>query len=294
METIKRILDVLWQNTWLTLQIAIAMFGLMFLIGMALYLLARFSRNTFAKTLGPRAEVFITAWIGTPVHELGHAFFCLLFGHKIKSVKLFTPNSKDGTLGSVEHSFNKKNLYHRIGGFFIGAGPVMFGSLVILALLHFLMPQGKQIIATLQSDSFALHQADAGIPAYLRMVFEGLWTVGASMFSAENFNKWQFWLFLYLTMAIATHMELSPADLKEMAIGFLFIFLVMYVITLIYSLILSGATNLLLYTVPMIAYLNQFLFFALMLSSIYFATTYLLISVFTLMLKRKLVNPFTR
>lgn len=294
METIKKILEILWQNTWLTFQIAISMFGLMFLIGLALYLLARFSRNTFAKTLGPRAEVFLTAWIGTPVHELGHAFFCLLFGHKIKSVKLFTPNSKDGSLGIVEHSFNKKNLYHRIGGFFIGAGPVIFGSLVILALLHFLMPQGKQIIATLQSDSLALHQADASIPAYLRMVFEGLWTVGASMFSAENFNKWQFWLFLYLTMAIATHMELSPADLKEMAIGFLFIFLIMYIITLIYTLILSGATNLLLYSVPVIAYLNQFLFFALMLSAIYFAATYVVISIFTLILKRKLVNPFTR
>lgn len=294
METIKKILEILWQNTWLTFQIAISMFGLMFLIGLALYLLARFSRNTFAKTLGPRAEVFLTAWIGTPVHELGHAFFCLLFGHKIKSVKLFTPNSKDGSLGIVEHSFNKKNLYHRIGGFFIGAGPVIFGSLVILALLHFLMPQGKQIIATLQSDSLALHQADASIPAYLRMVFEGLWTVGASMFSAENFNKWQFWLFLYLTMAIATHMELSPADLKEMAIGFLFIFLIMYIITLIYTLILSGATNLLLYSVPVIAYLNQFLFFALMLSAIFFAATYVVISIFTLILKRKLVNPFTR
>lgn len=294
METTKKILEILWQNTWLTFQIAISMFGLMFLIGLALYLLARFSRNTFAKTLGPRAEVFLTAWIGTPVHELGHAFFCLLFGHKIKSVKLFTPNSKDGSLGIVEHSFNKKNLYHRIGGFFIGAGPVIFGSLVILALLHFLMPQGKQIIATLQSDSLALHQADASIPAYLRMVFEGLWTVGASMFSAENFNKWQFWLFLYLTMAIATHMELSPADLKEMAIGFLFIFLIMYIITLIYTLILSGATNLLLYSVPVIAYLNQFLFFALMLSAIYFAATYVVISIFTLILKRKLVNPFTR
>ncbi len=294
METIKKILDELWQNTWLTLQIAISMFGLMFLIGMALYLLARFSRNTFAKTLGPRAEVFVTAWIGTPVHELGHAFFCLLFGHKIKSIKLFTPNSKDGTLGTVEHTFNKKNLYHRIGAFFIGAGPVIFGSLVILALLHFLMPQGRQIIATLQSDSFALHQADAGIIAYLRMVFGGLWTVGTSMFTAENFSNWQFWLFLYLTMAIATHMELSPADLKEMTVGFLFIFLIMYIVTLIYSLILIGATNLLLYTVPLIAYLNQFLFFALMLSTIYFATIYLVISVFTLILKQKLVNPFTR
>ncbi len=294
MEILRKIWDVFWSTTLLTAEIAIAMFGLFFILGLALYLMARFSRNTFAKTLGPRAEVFITAWIGTPVHELGHAFFCLLFGHKIKRIKLFTPNSADGSLGTVEHSYNKRNLYHRIGCFFIGTGPIIFGSLVIMALLHFLMPGGKQIINMLQTDSFAIHNAEAGIIAYLRMVFDGLWTVGESMLTAENFRNWRFWLFLYITLAVAAHMELSPADLKEMLIGFLFIFLLMFIITLVYNLLFGSFTNVLFYTVPVIAYLNQLLFFALMLSIIYFTTTYLIISVFTLIIKQKIINPFTR
>lgn len=294
MEFLTKVWDVIWNTIGLTFGIAVSMFGLMFILGLLLYLFARFSRTTFTKTLGPRAEVFFTAWIGAPVHELGHAVFCLLFGHKITKINLFTPNSKDGTLGLVEHSYNKKNLYHRIGSFFIGAGPIIFGALIILALLQFLFPGGKEIISMLQKDSYAIHQAESGLIAYLKMIFDGLWTVGVSMFTAENIHSWQFWVFLFLTMAIAAHMELSPADLKEMGIGFLFIFLIMFVITLVYSMLFSSLKNILLYTVPFIAYLNQLLFFALMLSIIYFVVTYVVISFFTLIIKQKLVNPFKR
>jgi len=294
MEFLTKVWEVIWNTILLTFGIAVSMFGLMFILGLLLYLFARFSRTTFAKTLGPRAEIYFTAWIGAPVHELGHAFFCLLFGHKITKINLFTPNSKDGTLGLVEHSFNKKNLYHRIGSFFIGAGPIIFGALVIMALLQFLMPGGKEIISMLQKDSYAIHQAEAGVVAYLKMVFEGLSTVAVSIFTGDNIRNWQFWVFMFITMSIAAHMELSPADLKEMAIGFLFIFLIMFVITLIYSMLFSSFTNILLYTVPLIAYLNQLLFFALMLSIIYFVATYVIISFFTLIIKQKLVNPFSR
>ncbi|MBE0636932.1 MAG: hypothetical protein IH598_00255 [Bacteroidales bacterium] len=294
MEFLTKVWDMIWGTFVLTFGIAVSMFGLMFILGLLLYLFARFSRTTFAKTLGLRAEVFFTAWIGAPVHELGHALFCLLFGHKITKINLFTPNSKDGTLGLVEHSYNKKNLYHRIGSFFIGAGPIIFGALVILALLQFLLPGGKEIISLLQKDSYAIHQAEAGVVAYLKMIFDGLWTVSVSMFNAENIGNWQFWVFLFLTMSIAAHMELSPADLKEMGIGFLFIFLLMFFITLVYSMLFSNLKNILLYTVPFIAYFNQLLFFALMLSVIYFAVTYVVISFFTLIIRQKLVNPFKR
>jgi len=202
MEILRKIWDVIWNTTLATAEIAVAMFGLFFILGLALYLLARFSRNTFAKTLGPRAEVFITAWIGTPVHELGHAFFCLIFGHKITKIKLFTPNSGDGSLGTVEHSYNKKNIYQQMGSFFIGSGPIIFGSLVILGLLQFLLPGGKQIITQLHSDSFAIHVAGTGIIEYLKMIFGGLWSLVSGMFNAENLRSWQFWVFIFLTFTI--------------------------------------------------------------------------------------------
>lgn len=294
METVKKILQFIWENTVLTIEIAVSLFGLMFILGLLLYLFARFSRNTFAKTLGLRAEIFLTAWIGAPVHELGHAVFCLLFGHKITRIRLFTPNSEDGTLGMVEHTFNKRNVYHRIGNFFIGAGPIIFGSVIVLLLLYFLMPGGKQLLNLLQQDSFAIHQTETGIASYLHMVFNGIWTVTKTLFTTENFHNWRFWVFLYITLSIAAHMELSPADLKEMGIGFIFIFLIMFMITLIFNLLFNHLKNILLYTVPLIAYLNQLLFFALILSIIYFLVSYFVISIFTLIFRQKLISPFTR
>ena len=294
METANKIWDTIWSNIVLTFGIAISLFGLFFILGLLLYLFARFSRTTFAKSIGPKAEIFITAWIGTPIHELGHAFFCLIFGHKIKSLKLFTPNSKDGTLGVVEHSYNKKNLYHQIGNFFIGIGPIIFGSLIIYCLLFFLFPGGKQIIEMLKSDSYAIHNAEAGLINYLTMIFSGLWTIVRALFAPENLHNWQFWVFLFITMAIATHMELSPADLKQTGIGFVFIFILMFIITLIYSLVFKEEKNILLYSMPLIASLNQILFFTLMLSIIYFVVTYIVIAFFYLIIKQKIINPFTR
>jgi hypothetical protein len=44
-------------------------------------------------------------WFGAPgiiVHELGHAFFCIVFGHRITSIALFKINRYDGTLGRID------------------------------------------------------------------------------------------------------------------------------------------------------------------------------------------------
>lgn len=53
----------------------------------------------------------LTGLIGIPIHELGHAYFCLIFGHKIKNIKLFSFSSFEYSLGYVNHSYNpKKNI----------------------------------------------------------------------------------------------------------------------------------------------------------------------------------------
>ena len=68
---------------------------------------------------------------GIIVHELGHAFFCVVFGHRIMRMNLFRPGSHDGTLGYVEHAFDPGSLYQRVGNFFIGTGPIWFGTIII-------------------------------------------------------------------------------------------------------------------------------------------------------------------
>ena len=81
---------------------------------------------------------YITGWLGTPVHELSHAFFHIIFGHKVTKIDLYSPNDGDDSLGYVEFYYQEKNLYHRIGLFFAGVGPILGGGAVILLLMMFL------------------------------------------------------------------------------------------------------------------------------------------------------------
>ena len=38
-------------------------------------------------TMGKGWYLGLFGWLGTIVHELGHAIFCLIFGHKITAIK---------------------------------------------------------------------------------------------------------------------------------------------------------------------------------------------------------------
>jgi hypothetical protein len=82
----------------------------------------------------------VTAVLGTPVHELGHAAMCLLFGHKITRMKLWSPRVKGGLYGYVEHSYHRKNLWARMGNLFIGMGPLFSGLGVVVLTLWLCFP----------------------------------------------------------------------------------------------------------------------------------------------------------
>nr|NQU91626.1 hypothetical protein [Bacteroidota bacterium] len=288
------IINILWDTTVATFDIVVVCFGGLFLLGLLLYLLARYTRNLFAKTLGIRAELFISAWIGTPVHELGHAFFCVIFGHRITKIRMFDPNAGDGSLGSVEHSYNPVNFYQRAGSFFIGAGPIIFGSLVILILMYLLLPNSYSALQQFKADSSFLNLDGIGVVQYFGMISSGFSSVLRLLFSAENMGNWQFWVFLYLVMAIASHMELSPADLKGMMSGFMVILLLIFLVSLIYAIFIPGTVSFLYATVPLFNFLNQLLFMALLFSLINFILFFLIVSIPSLIIKGSIVNPFTR
>ncbi|MFW5706468.1 MAG: hypothetical protein ACOC12_00985 [Bacteroidota bacterium] len=189
--------------------------GLLFVFGLILYLFARFTRLTYVKTVGHKMDVFVTGWIGTPVHELGHALFCIVFRHRINEIKLYTPNSTDGTLGYVNHSYNPGSTYQRIGNFFIGMGPIIFGAMVLYGALYFLVPNREPILSGMEQQGQTLVAGVQGeYTAALRSIWITSQTTLTSLFDTSNFSDYRFWIFLYLAICISSHMELSPPDIK--------------------------------------------------------------------------------
>ena len=121
------LLDVL-QSTFNQLFI---LFGPLLILLVLLNFSAIFTARISLRFWGRNLFLYGFGWLGCSVHELSHAFFALIFGHKITEIKLFAP-SKDGeSLGHVSHSYNKKSIYHKIGNFFIGISPLLAGGIVL-------------------------------------------------------------------------------------------------------------------------------------------------------------------
>jgi hypothetical protein len=208
--------------------------GLIFIFGFILYFFSRFTRNVYSKTSGTTLDIFITGWIGTPIHELGHALFCIIFRHKIEGIKLYSPNSNDGTLGYVNHSYDQNSIYQKIGNFFIGIGPILLGAATIYGLLHFLTPNIKEVSTEMEAQSKIISK---GLHGELAGILNSLWqttrNILTALFQKGNWGSYKFWIFLYLSLCISSHMELSPPDIKGAWKGLVSIVIAILVINII-------------------------------------------------------------
>ena len=195
--------------------------GIFFVFGFALGKVQEATHKNYHRVMGWKGILW-TAWIGTPIHELGHALLAKIFKHKIVSFSLFKPNQETGGLGYVNHSYNKYNLYQRMGNFLIGSAPMIFGSAFLVAMLYFLVPNAKAIFAPIANE------------VGLSLSFlNSLKNTFLNLFALENISTWNFWVFLYLSFCIASHMGLSKADRKGMWGGFFWIVLLIIIINTI-------------------------------------------------------------
>lgn len=223
------------------------LYQIIFTVGViiAFGLIIALCRKAFCRIVGEKGTkmLLITGVVGTPIHELSHALMCLIFGHKIVEMKLYNPNSNDGTLGYVHHSYNPKNLYHQIGNFFIGIAPILCGSGVLLLLMYLLVPSvfsdvtsELQFISLLSTD----FQDLSTYSGYL----EFFWQIIIEIFNFNNISNPLWWVFIVLALMISSHMELSTADIKGGLKGFLFLSGVLLVVDVIlYFVSLSALEN---------------------------------------------------
>ncbi|WP_432633470.1 hypothetical protein [Brachyspira sp.] len=275
------------------------LFGNIIIFGFILYLLSSMTRRIFAKTLGAKTELYITGWIGTPIHELSHALFCIIFNHQINDIKLFT--TKSDTIGYVLHSYDSRSWYQQIGNFFIGVGPILIGALIVYFLFLLLAPELKENIFSVNIN----YDKSAGI---LNMIYSGISNIFISIlnifsnivkniFASQSYKNIGFWIFIYLSISIASHMELSPADISHAWKGMLVIFAVslifntfLLIVKIIFN--LEIPENLLLFVDKALNIYSSILIFSCIISLFNFLISYIILTPINFVKNRSLINPF--
>ncbi|WP_246943355.1 hypothetical protein [Bacillus pinisoli] len=203
--------------------------GVIIAVGFLIAFIEKYIHTYLFRAFGRRG-ILITAWIGTPIHEIGHLIQCLLWGHRVTCVKLLMINEPNAVLGFVEHQYNRNSLYQQIGNFFIGIGPVLSGIGTLILGMYVLIPNsyGSFIFYVQQIESFNYFSV------------EGLLTVGSVvsqllkvLFTIENLLNPLFWIYTFIGICISSHIALSKQDLKGSLRGVFALFIFYFIIKLV-------------------------------------------------------------
>jgi len=226
------ILSYLWQAFSATLIQILLLFGPGIILTIVLNFETGFMQRRAVNAMGQGLYLGLFGWLGTTLHELGHAIFCIIFGHKITDMKLFHPDPETGTLGYVKHSYNRTNIYQLVGNFFIGIGPILLGTAVIYLASYWLL--GLNFLNLGSNFTGAASQMNSWNG--FGELFQNLWNSAVNMFAAifswQHVSSWQLYIFIYLVFAIGSSITLSPPDIKAALGGFAVIVILVFIINL--------------------------------------------------------------
>ncbi len=217
-ETISAILLYIFNSIQLTFKIILSLFFPIIICCIFLNLLSR-EQNRRLFSIGGWNALFLTSWIGTPIHELSHFLAAVIANHKIIELRIFSPDKRTGSMGYMTHSYQENNFYQAvIGNTLIAIAPFFGGAAVIYLMCAFIFPD------------FSLFSAEVPRIYYLNINNLLNWNEYAlflkthlnffeflvkKMFSAEMIRSWQLYVFLFLMFGVANHLSPSGSDFKN-------------------------------------------------------------------------------
>ncbi|MBU3143279.1 metalloprotease family protein [Clostridium sp. CF012] len=232
--------------------------GMIILVGFILGFLRDHSMENFQRSFGWKA-VAITAIIGVPIHEMSHAIFSVLFGHKIKKVVLLQKRDENGVLGYVSHAYNPNSLYQQAGNFFIGIAPIFGGISVIIALMRVMIPKTYNKFINISLNNLNITNINQ---ESIKIILNSYIDLIKTIFSMNNFANPYFILFLFLAICISSHISLSSADIKGASKGLIIIFLLILVVNVLGFSRFFIAESILKYNIVLIGFLIVSLIFS--------------------------------
>ena len=232
-ETLHKIWDYLLDAGIATLTQLLVLLGPLLILALIMNLIARKNENLSYKVLGQKTYLYVFGWLGTSVHELGHAIFAIIFAHKVSEIKLFTPTSGK-SLGQVKHSYTKGNPYQTMGNFFIGLGPILLGTLLLFAVTWFLFDLNIFSIAEKYEVVFSsgLFKSFDAAKHAVTNIGKGVWHCFDQILTGPKTNWWKLALFFYLFYSIGSSITLSGSDIKGSFRGFVYFLVVLFLFNL--------------------------------------------------------------
>jgi len=233
MDFLTSVLNYLWSSILATGTQFLVLLGPLLALAFILDQIAVRLERVEGRVFGGRNFIRYFAVVGVPVHELGHAMFCPIFGHKITEIKLFRPDPDSGTLGYVRHSFNPNSYYQQVGNFFIGIGPIFSGGLVIFAAMH--LAAGHSVTETFRSAG-ASYSGAGDLLSLASSTLSGALAGVAGILDFSRMLSWKFWVFLYVVLAVGGNVTLSRADVQGASRGFGTLVVVLLLANLVFTL----------------------------------------------------------
>jgi len=266
-----------------------SLFAGVFVFGLLINFLSQLTFKSLEKAFGSRG-VYLVAWLGTPLHELGHAIFCLIFRHKIVDIKFFKPDPVNGTLGYVYHKWNKKNPWHILGNFFIGIGPVVLGCAVLFGVFYILVPGSSRVWDAILVQANEINRYSLG--SYWEVWQGSSLALVKLIFTLENLTGWRFWVFLYLAICISANIRLSWSDIKHTLSGLGCIVLPFLLINLVGLIAGVGSDTIFPFTAAWLGAVYGVLILALVMAMAGFILIYAIAAVYYRMRYRIILKPF--
>lgn len=273
-----------------TLTLITSFFGAICVFGLLINLVSHSTFRSIEKAFYSRGT-YLVAWLGTPIHELGHALFCLIFGHKIVEMELFKPDPLTGTLGYVYHKWNRSNPWQVLGNVFISIGPVILGGSVLFALFYFLIPDSSPAWESILSKVKSI-QSNSSIWVYFEVLNTSALTMLRLIFTADNLTSWRFWIFIYLSICVASNIRLSLLDIKGSLRGLGYLVLLFFVINLVTSLTSIGLERIFHFIAPLLGIIYSLLIIALSMATFGFLLVYFISAVYVRIRRGYILNPF--
>lgn len=215
-------------ETWLRQAIA---FGPLFVLGALLFFVQRWTQTNIVRVIGWRGLVYWTGWIGTPIHEASHWLIGKVFAVRILEVRLFSPDPESGVLGYVRYRIPRLRLVELpqiVGTFMMGIAPLFGGTLALLALRLVLVDEIADAPFLNAANRFAANLPSASLETLVddfgTLVYESY----RPLFEGRASDVW-LWVYVYLSLAIGTHLAPSTADLKGGVRGFLAVAVLVFI-----------------------------------------------------------------